>query len=330
MLSKASVHPSMGEAPRVSAGSTAPTGTIQSLKSTICSFGCPKEKMDDFRANAIHEQHHPGSWRKISQCFTSVNAPMQCSTVTSTNTGSLCKFNGADSDSSGGESFSFDDSLAFQSYSASRVPSQDLSEYTNCGVSNLIPDIGVAITQSRSKQVTSQSIVGCNQQSQKLDTSVESMGTITTLVIQNLPMNYTTSMLIQELNSQGFKGVYDFLYHPLDHQTRNHRPFAFVNFATPLIATAFYLRFHGTYLKCSHGGGGPLSVVAAMDQGVAANTARYYSRKSESRGRFRAPPINLVVDDRRVLEVGMYARKLLMDANSVCALDSGKNPGVNL
>jgi len=143
-------------------------------------------------------------------------------------------------------------------------------------------------------------------------------------------MNCTTSMLIQEINGQGFKGVYNFLYHPLDHQTRNQRPFAFVNFATPLIATAFFLHFNGTYLKCSHGGCGPLTVLAAMDQGMAANEARYYSRKSESRRRFRARPFNLVVDDKRVLEVGAYARKLLMVGHRVCAPDPRKHPGMSL
>jgi len=295
----------------------APTGKAPNLREAVHTFGCPDSSMNEVRrlAYELIEQGSHGTVCKRSQYFTHVKTPSECSTVDAIqcSTHSVCR------------STCEGTSPGLQSSSSSRVPSQDFSEDMTCGISSCPEDydvrsVGCGLSSQRYTQNGSRQAV--NQQSQKPDASPESSGTITTLVVQNIPLNYTTSMLIQELNSQGFQGVYDFLYHPLDHQTRNARPFAFLNFATPLVATAFYLRFHGKLLKCSRTGELPLMVLAARVQGVAANTERYFTCKSEVRRRFRARPINLHIDNRRVKEVDAHARQLLMEAQIVCAPDS--------
>jgi len=329
----------MAGASQVSTNRAAPTAKVRSLSNAICIFGCPKGRMNDVQglAYALLEQQDPGTSCNQNQCFASMDSPHQWSMdmFKTCSAGFLSQSDVDGSDSNSRESFKMAASLSPQSHPASRVPSQEFSENMNCGVSNCIPDADVPTTgcgtwsqhcaHNGSQQIASQSIVGFNQQVRKPDAFLKSTGTITTFVIRNIPPNYTTSMLLQELNGQGFQGVYDFLYQPLDHQTRNQRSFAFVNFATPLIATAFCLKFHGTFLKCSLGVGVPLSVLAARDQGVASNTLRYYTCKSQIRSRFRARPINLLIDNRRVPEVDAYARKLLMGAHNVCAHDSWKH-----
>merc|ERR1712232_339172 len=54
----------------------------------------------------------------------------------------------------------------------------------------------------------------------------------TTLMLRNLPNNYTRNLLIELLNMQGFVGKYDFLYFPVDFQTKCGLGFAFVNLTT--------------------------------------------------------------------------------------------------
>jgi len=136
---------------------------------------------------------------------------------------------------------------------------------------------------------------------------------ITSLLLRNIPSCCTTSMLMNELHAEGFRGVYNFLYHPVHHQTGEPRSFAFLNFATPLIATAFYLQFNGMSLKCACDGEEPLVVNAAVQQGLAANRASYEACKSKCRRKFRVRPIEPIIDGHRVCEAESVARRVLMD-----------------
>jgi len=305
MIGKASVHPRWVEASQISTNRAAPIAKVanikvRDLKDAIRAFGYPENATKDVpgQAFALQGKQEPEILRSRSQLFANVDTPCQCS---------------------------LDMSMTCSTYDSSE--SFGDGSDSNCGISNLIPDAVVTTTgcgtfsqhfsQNGNQQVASQSVIAFNQQTRKPDAFLKSVGTITTFAIQNIPSNYTTAMLIQELNCQGFQGVYDYVYQPSDHQTRNKRPFAFVNFATPLIAKGFHLMFHGTFLSRSCGVEVPLSVLPARDQGVAANTVRYYTCKAQSRGRFRTRPINLPIDNKRVLEVDAYARKLLMATHHV-------------
>jgi hypothetical protein len=54
----------------------------------------------------------------------------------------------------------------------------------------------------------------------------------TTLMLRNLPNNYTRDLLIELLNAHDWIGKYDFLYYPVDFQTNSGLGFAFVNCIT--------------------------------------------------------------------------------------------------
>jgi len=54
----------------------------------------------------------------------------------------------------------------------------------------------------------------------------------TTIMLRNLPNEYSREMLVQLLDSQGFVGLYDFVYLPIDFQSWKGLGYAFVNLVT--------------------------------------------------------------------------------------------------
>lgn len=52
----------------------------------------------------------------------------------------------------------------------------------------------------------------------------------TTLILRNLPMRYSRDHLLELLDQEGFFGLYDLVYHPIDFGTRLGFGYAFVNF----------------------------------------------------------------------------------------------------
>lgn len=67
----------------------------------------------------------------------------------------------------------------------------------------------------------------------------------TTLMLKNLPNDYTREMLIDLLNTQGCEGCFDFVYLPIDFERDSGLGYAFVNFGTHEIAEAFRRRMSG-------------------------------------------------------------------------------------
>jgi len=98
----------------------------------------------------------------------------------------------------------------------------------------------------------------------------------TTLMLRNLPNNYSRDLVIQLLNEHGFAGKYDFLYFPIDFQTGCGLGFAFVNCITHSDACLVKGTLNG-FQKWAI----PSSKVCTVgwsgndQQGLVANTERY-------------------------------------------------------
>ena len=60
--------------------------------------------------------------------------------------------------------------------------------------------------------------------------AVAAAGEWTTVMLRNLPNKYTANMLIELLNNQGFSGMYDYVYLPIDFRNQCNLGYAFVNF----------------------------------------------------------------------------------------------------
>jgi hypothetical protein len=67
----------------------------------------------------------------------------------------------------------------------------------------------------------------------------------TTVMLRNLPNNYTRAMLMELLASEGFGGDFDFLYFPIDFRTKAALGYAFVNCVDPAAVQRFWRAFDG-------------------------------------------------------------------------------------
>jgi len=67
----------------------------------------------------------------------------------------------------------------------------------------------------------------------------------TTVMLRNLPNNYTRAILLRLLDSEGFAGKYDFVYLPIDFRTHAALGYAFVNLVSPEQAACLHWHFDG-------------------------------------------------------------------------------------
>lgn len=70
-------------------------------------------------------------------------------------------------------------------------------------------------------------------------------GKKTTVMLRNLPNNYSRAMVIEMLDQEGFKRGYDFLYLPMDFKTRACLGYAFVNLVSAIDVPRFWANFNG-------------------------------------------------------------------------------------
>merc|ERR1712185_366356 len=67
----------------------------------------------------------------------------------------------------------------------------------------------------------------------------------TSVMMRNLPNNFTRQMLLELLETEGFTGCFDFVYLPIDFHSGSGLGYAFLNLATPDAAEAFRAHFTG-------------------------------------------------------------------------------------
>jgi hypothetical protein len=67
----------------------------------------------------------------------------------------------------------------------------------------------------------------------------------TTVMLRNLPNNYTRAMLLDLLESKGFASVCNFLYLPIDFKTQAALGYAFVDLADQAVVQRFWKTFDG-------------------------------------------------------------------------------------
>lgn len=69
--------------------------------------------------------------------------------------------------------------------------------------------------------------------------------TRTTVMMRSFPNNYSSQMLLDLIDTQGFKGMYDFMYLPIDFMTGANLGYCFLNFTNNKNAQAFTDAFEG-------------------------------------------------------------------------------------
>lgn len=96
----------------------------------------------------------------------------------------------------------------------------------------------------------------------------------TTVMFQNIPNKFSQKMLLNEIDSRGFKGKYDFFYLPIDFNNRCNVGYAFLNFINEAWAKKFQQELTGVKLS-SYGSRKICAVVPARIQGLQKNIAAY-------------------------------------------------------
>eukprot|EP00401_Gymnodinium_catenatum_P051843 CAMPEP_0117536100 /NCGR_PEP_ID=MMETSP0784-20121206/41277_1 /TAXON_ID=39447 /ORGANISM="" /LENGTH=391 /DNA_ID=CAMNT_0005332649 /DNA_START=9 /DNA_END=1184 /DNA_ORIENTATION=+ len=127
--------------------------------------------------------------------------------------------------------------------------------------------------------------------SNKLRQPPEEWATTHTVMMRNLPNKYTQHMLIEDINSAGFVGAYDFFYLPIDPDTKANRGYAFINFIEPGAAWTFKEAYEGFQMDRFNSGKQVVVTPAAL-QGFEANYA-HYSNSRVSRAEPEARPLFL-------------------------------------
>jgi RNA recognition motif 2 len=95
----------------------------------------------------------------------------------------------------------------------------------------------------------------------------------TTLMLKNLPNKFTRGQLISELESKMEFGSFDFVYLPIDFQSRCNFGYAFVNLSSPQYVKPFLIEFQG-YRFLKGAGMKVCEVTFARVQGLESNVNR--------------------------------------------------------
>lgn len=99
-------------------------------------------------------------------------------------------------------------------------------------------------------------------------------GNETSLMIKNIPNKYTREMLLEDLDNNGFKNLYDFFYLPIDFRTQCNMGYAFVNLVTVEDANRVRRVYQGRQLS-AYNSAKICEVGAAKVQGKDKNVEQY-------------------------------------------------------
>lgn len=74
-------------------------------------------------------------------------------------------------------------------------------------------------------------------------------GGYTTVMLRNIPNKYTRESLIEQLNKSGYQGQFDFIYLPIDFNSKCNVGYGFINFKNSSVCARFHSEFHNKQTK---------------------------------------------------------------------------------
>ncbi|CAK8999053.1 unnamed protein product [Durusdinium trenchii] len=95
-------------------------------------------------------------------------------------------------------------------------------------------------------------------------------GPATTAMLRNIPNKFSQKALLEEIDAEGFSGLYDFFYVPMDVRNKTNVGYAFINFLDPADMSRFSQHFEG-YRFRNHNSQKIATVNPAHVQGLARN-----------------------------------------------------------
>jgi len=110
----------------------------------------------------------------------------------------------------------------------------------NCRTSSFGSDTTTASGSSRSAVSSFSADEGVDP-----NTAADSSDPWTTVMMRNIPNDYTGTMLLELLNEHGFSGLYNLVYLPMDYHRKAGFGYAFIDFLTTEEAERFRATFEG-------------------------------------------------------------------------------------
>ncbi|CAK9051660.1 unnamed protein product [Durusdinium trenchii] len=127
---------------------------------------------------------------------------------------------------------------------------------------------------------------------------------VVTVMVRQLPRQYTQRMLLQEVVRRGFEGLFDFLYLPYDFKKGINVGYGFVNFTEPEYALQFRDSLDGQYLdKYMRMKGKAVRVHPAQVQGYEANYRHFAHTKTGQKQDPAFSPLFFSVGDFKAKDV---------------------------
>lgn len=135
-------------------------------------------------------------------------------------------------------------------------------------------------------------------------------GPPTTGMLRNIPNKYMQDGLLEEIDSAGFDGTYDFFYLPMDVRNNANVGYAFINFFEPPDFERFRQTFEGYQFK--RAGSKKIATVSpAVVQGLKANVQNLM-KKRVAQGQYRP----LVLRGGRRVDIEVAAEELVAETGS--------------
>lgn len=104
---------------------------------------------------------------------------------------------------------------------------------------------------------------------------------VVTVMVRQIPWHWTQLMFVRAVLQRGFKGLFDFIYLPVDIKKGTNVGYGFINFIDPAHAIAFRKAFNHTFLEArSRPQKDPLCVHPASVQGYEANRQHFSKTKT--------------------------------------------------
>jgi len=104
---------------------------------------------------------------------------------------------------------------------------------------------------------------------------------VVTVMVRQIPRQFTQLMFLKEVNRRGFEGLYDFLYLPFDLKKGINVGYGFLSFTDPKHAQDFRAELDGAFLdKQMRMKGKPLRIHPAKMQGYEANFQHFVQTKT--------------------------------------------------
>eukprot|EP00928_Gymnodinium_smaydae_P056532 TRINITY_DN39900_c0_g1_i1.p1 TRINITY_DN39900_c0_g1~~TRINITY_DN39900_c0_g1_i1.p1 ORF type:complete len:324 (-),score=33.57 TRINITY_DN39900_c0_g1_i1:262-1233(-) len=103
----------------------------------------------------------------------------------------------------------------------------------------------------------------------------------TSVMVRNLSYKCTSPMFRRELCQEGFENLFNYLYVPLNRDSRTSKGYAFINFVDAHTAFAFKEKFDANVMNIP-GSRKPLEVIPAKLQGYHENTMHYHNKRLET------------------------------------------------